>query len=501
MKKFSEQTIIQSITDALQFIAMYHPPDFVKAMAEAYEKETSAPAKNAMAQILRNSKMSAIGRRAVCQDTGIVVVFAKIGMQASIDSERDLQSIVDDAVRAAYTSEINPLRASIVANPVGERKNTRDNTPAVLHTQLVAGDNIEIFVAAKGGGSENKSKFAVLNPSDSVVDWVLEQLPKMGAGWCPPGIIGLGIGGSAEKAMVMAKESLLDPINMPELLAGSPQNREDEIRLELYNKINALGIGAQGLGGLTTVLDVKVKTAPTHAASLPVALIPNCAATRHAHFALKEDKPYEFKAPDLSLWPEVENDVTSSIKRVEIDSLTKADLAEFKVGDTLLLSGKVLTARDAAHKRIISMLEKGEPLPNGLSLDNRLVYYVGPVKARGDETVGPAGPTTANRMDKFTPFLLENTSMLGMIGKAERGPETVKSIKENKGIYFIAVGGAAYLISRSISASKVIAFEELGMEAVHEMEIKDFPVTVAVDSEGSSIHEQGPKKYRQPALV
>ena len=403
MKQFSEQTLVQSIQDALQYIAMYHPPDFVKSMAAAYEKEKSQAAKNAIGQILVSSKMAAVGKRAVCQDTGIVVIFFKIGMGATINSDKPLQEIVNQAVRQAYLSNENPLRASIVANPMTERKNTGDNTPAVIHTEMVAGDSIEIFVAAKGGGSENKSKFAVLNPSDSVIDWVLEQLPKMGAGWCPPGIIGIGVGGSAEKAMVMAKASLLDEIDMPEVIRKGPSTREEEIRLELYNKINDLGIGAQGLGGLTTVLDVKLKTFPTHAASLPVALIPNCAATRHVHFKLTEDKPVELTAPDLSLWPDLPVDPTANIKRLDVSHLTKEDVKDLKAGDQLLLSGTILTGRDAAHKRILEYMNRGEALPNGISLDNRILYYVGPVKARAGEVVGPAGPTTATRMDKFTP--------------------------------------------------------------------------------------------------
>ena len=492
MTVIRQQDFIDSIEDALQFISYYHPLDYVKAVEEAYNKEQSQAAKDAMAQILINSRMSAEGHRPLCQDTGIVTCFVKIGMQVQWDKhDLTVQQMVDEGTRRAYTNPDNPLRASIVADPAGARKNTKDNTPAVVHIDMVPGDKIEVMIAAKGGGSENKSKMAMLNPSDDIAEWVVKTLPTMGAGWCPPGMIGLGIGGTAEKAAVLAKESLMDPVDIQELIARGPQTTEEKLRVDIYDKVNKLGIGAQGLGGLTTVVDVKIKSVPTHAASKPVVLIPNCAATRHAHFYLDGSGPAELKPPKLEDWPEVTWEVAEGTRRVNMDGLTKADIQDWKVGETILLSGKMLTGRDAAHKRIQTMLDSGEGLPEGVDLTNRFIYYVGPVDAVGNEVVGPAGPTTATRMDKFTDMMLEQTGLIGMIGKAERGPAAVESIAKHNAVYLMAVGGAAYLVSKAIKKSRVVAFEDLGMEAIYEFEVEDMPVTVAVDSTGANAHQTG----------
>ncbi|THB72551.1 MAG: fumarate hydratase [Gammaproteobacteria bacterium] len=497
MTIITEQDFIKSIENALQHIANYHPLDFVQALKRAYDKEQSQPAKDAIAQILENSKMCATDKRPICQDTGIVTVFLKIGVDAKLDTNRDIEELVNDAVRNAYGYEENVLRKSVVDHPATARNNTKDNTPAIVYQQLVQGDTIDVKVAAKGGGSENKAKFVVLNPSDSVVDWVVNTIPTLGAGWCPPGIIGIGIGGTPEKAMLMAKESLLDYIDIEKLEGKQDLDETEQMRLELFEKINQQGIGAQGLGGQTTVLDVKIKQFPTHAASLPVAMIPNCAATRHIHFKLDGAGVVEFPVPDLSQWPTIEESAESANGRpVNVDEISKEDIAAWKVGETLLLSGKILTGRDAAHKRIADIMQLGESLPNGLSFENRFIYYVGPVDPVAGEVVGPAGPTTATRMDKFTEKMLTNTGLIGMIGKAERGPATIESIKNHQAVYLSAVGGAAYLIAKSIVGSRVVAFEDLGMEAVYEFEIKDMPVTVAVDSQGNSIHEIGPKKWK-----
>ncbi len=496
MTVIKQQDLIDSIADGLQYISFYHPPDFVRAMAAAYEREQSLAAKDAMAQILTNSRMAAEGHRPMCQDTGIVVVFLKVGMNVRWDTDQSLEDMVNEGVRRAYNDPDNPLRASIVSDPLGIRKNTGDNTPAVIHTELVPGNELEVTVAAKGGGSENKSKFAILNPSDDLVEWVVKTVPTMGAGWCPPGILGLGIGGTAEKAMVLAKESLMEPINIQELIARGPENRIEELRLEIYDKVNALGIGAQGLGGLTTVLDVKILDYPTHAASLPVAMIPNCAATRHVHFVLDGSGSVQLEPPRLEDWPDITWQAGENARRVDLDNVTAADVQTWRPGENLLLSGKLLTGRDAAHKRIATLFAEGKPLPKGVDFRNRFIYYVGPVDAVGGEVVGPAGPTTATRMDKFTDMMLENTGLLGMIGKAERGPATVESIKKHKAVYLIAIGGAAYLVSKAIRSSKLRAFEELGMEAIYEFEVKDMPVTVAVDSKGESVHTTGPAEWR-----
>ncbi len=495
MTKIKRQDFVDSIADALQYISAYHPVDFIRAMSEAYEREVNPAAKNAIAQILTSSRMAALAKRPVCQDTGIVVVFLKIGMQVQWDSDEGIQAMVDAAVRQAYTDEHNPLRASVVSDPAGGRKNTRDNTPAVVHMEVVPGDSVDVVVAAKGGGSENKAKFAILNPSDDLVAWVLRQVEGMGAGWCPPGILGVGIGGTPEKALVLAKQSLMAPLDMPALRERGASNRAEELRLELFDKINALGIGAQGLGGITTVLDVKVLDYPTHAASLPVALIPNCAATRHAHFTLDGSGPVHLVPPSLEDWPEDILATGEDTRRVDLDTVTAAEIRAWKAGETLLLSGKMLTGRDAAHKRIQDMLARGEPLP--VDFHGRFIYYVGPVDAVGDEVVGPAGPTTATRMDKFTDMMLgEQVGVIGMIGKAERGPATIDSIKRHKAVYLIATGGAAYLVSKAIRAARVIAFDDMGMEAIHEFELQDMPVTVAVDSKGNSIHTSGPAEWR-----
>lgn len=497
MTVIRQQDFIDSIEDALQFISYYHPLDYVKAVEKAYEKEESQAAKDAMAQILINSRMSAEGKRPLCQDTGIVTCFVKIGMDVQWDkTDLTVQEMVDEGTRKAYLNPDNPLRASIVADPAGARKNTKDNTPAVVHIDTVHGDKIEVMIAAKGGGSENKSKVVMLNPSDSIADWVVKTLPTMGAGWCPPGMLGIGIGGTAEKAAVLAKESLMDPVDIQELMDRGAETTEEKLRLEIFDKVNKLGIGAQGLGGLTTVVDIKIKSQPTHAASKPVAMIPNCAATRHAHFYLDGSGPAELKAPKLEDWPNVTWEVGEGTRRVNLDELTKADIQDWKMGETLLLSGKLLTGRDAAHKRIQTMMENGEGLPDGVDLTNKFIYYVGPVDAVGDEAVGPAGPTTATRMDKFTDMMLEKTGLIGMIGKAERGPATVDSIANHKAVYLMAVGGAAYLVSKAIKKAKVVAFEDLGMEAIYEFEVEDMPVTVAVDSSGDNAHVTGPAIWK-----
>ncbi|MBC7718033.1 MAG: fumarate hydratase [Pseudorhodobacter sp.] len=490
-----QDDLIDSVAAALQYISYYHPADFIAHLARAYEGEQSPAAKDAIAQILTNSKMCAEGRRPICQDTGIVNVFLKIGMEVRWSQfTGSIEDAVNEGVRRAYNNADNPLRASIVADPHFERKNTKDNTPAVVHMTVVPGNTVDVQVAAKGGGSENKSKFVMLNPSDSLVDWVMKTVPTMGAGWCPPGMLGIGIGGTAEKSMLMAKESLMDTIDMFELKARGPKNKLEELRIELCDKINALGIGAQGLGGLTTVLDVKIATYATHAASKPVAMIPNCAATRHAHFVLDGSGPAFMTPPSLDLWPDVQwtPDYVKS-KKVNLDTLTKAEVASWKPGDTLLLSGKMLTGRDAAHKRIQDMLAKGEKLP--VDFTNRVIYYVGPVDPVRDEVVGPAGPTTATRMDKFTEMMLAQTGLIGMIGKAERGPTGIDAIKKHKSAYLMAVGGAAYLVSKAIRHAEVVGFADLGMEAIYEFEIADMPVTVAVDSVGVSVHNTGPQVW------
>jgi fumarate hydratase class I len=496
MTTIHEKDFIQSIADAFQFISYYHPVDYIKALGKAYEREESPAAKDAMAQILVNSRMSAEGHRPICQDTGIAVVFLKIGMNVRWNTQNSLTEMVNEGVRQAYMQPDNVLRASVLADPAGTRKNTKDNTPAVIHTEVVPGDTVEVTVAAKGGGSENKSKFIMLNPSDSLVDWVIKTVPQMGAGWCPPGILGMGIGGTAEKAMLLAKESLMAPIDIHELQARGASNRIEELRLELYEKVNALGIGAQGLGGLTTVLDVKILDYPTHAASLPVAMIPNCAATRHAHFVLDGSGIAQLTPPSLDDWPDVTWEVGAQTRRVNLDTVTQEEIAQWQPGESILLSGKMLTGRDAAHKRIADLFAQGKPLPDGLDFKNRFIYYVGPVDAVRDEVVGPAGPTTATRMDKFTDMMLEKTGIIGMIGKSERGPQGIEAIKKHKAVYLMAVGGAAYLVSKAIRASRVIAFADLGMEAVHEFEVQDMPVTVAVDARGESVHQTGPTEWR-----
>ena len=494
MTVIKEEDLIESIADAVQFISYYHPADYIAHLARAYEREQSPAAKDAMAQILTNSKLCAEGRRPICQDTGIVNVFLKIGMDVKFDTKLDLQALCDEGVRRGYLNPDNPLRASVLDDPLFTRKNTRDNTPCVLSVELVPGNTVDVQVAAKGGGSENKSKFVMLNPSDSLVDWVLKTLPTMGAGWCPPGMLGIGVGGTAEKAMLMAKQSLMEDIDMYELLQRGPSNKLEELRIELYEKVNALGIGAQGLGGLTTVLDVKIKTFPSHAASKPVAMIPNCAATRHVHFVLDGSGPVELKRPSLSDWPDVNwaPDYKAS-KQVDLNNLTKEEVASWGPGQTLLLSGKMLTGRDAAHKRIHEMLANGEPLP--VDFKNRVIYYVGPVDPVRDEVVGPAGPTTSTRMDKFTDMMLEQTGLIAMVGKAERGPVAIESIKKHQSAYLMAVGGAAYLVSKAIRGAKVVAFEDLGMEAIYEFDVVDMPVTVAVDAQGTSVHDTGPKEW------
>jgi len=491
-----QEDLIQSVADALQYISYYHPADYIRNLALAYEREQSPAARDAMAQILINSRMCAEGHRPLCQDTGIVTVFCKVGMNVRWDAKLGLEDMINEGVRRAYMHPDNKLRASIVADPAGKRLNTKDNTPAVIHVELVPGDELEITVAAKGGGSENKSKFVMLNPSDSIVDWVLNTVPLMGAGWCPPGMLGIGIGGTAEKAMLLAKQSLMDPIDIQEVIARGAQNATEELRIELYEKVNALGIGAQGLGGLTTVLDVKILDYPTHAASKPVAMIPNCAATRHAHFVLDGSGIAQLPVPKLEDWPAITWSAGASARRVNLDTVTAADIRTWKPGETLLLSGSMLTGRDAAHKRIQDIFARGESLPPGVDFKGRFIYYVGPVDPVRDEAVGPAGPTTATRMDKFTDMMLEKTGLLGMIGKAERGPIAIDSIKRHQAVYLMAVGGAAYLVSKAIREARVVAFEDLGMEAVYEFVVEDMPVTVAVDAEGTSVHKTGPEEWR-----
>lgn len=490
-----QDDFIQSIADALQYISYYHPRDFIDALYAAYQKEQSTAAKDAMAQILINSRMCAEGRRPICQDTGIVTVFLKIGMDVRWDAEIGVAEMVNEGVRRAYLYPDNVLRASILADPAGKRINTKDNTPAVIHMELVPGDKVAVEIAAKGGGSEAKSKFIMLNPADSIVDWVIKTVPSMGAGWCPPGILGIGIGGTAEKAMILAKQACMGDIDIQDLVARGPSNALEELRLELYEKVNALGIGAQGLGGLTTVLDVKILDYPTHAANKPVAMIPNCAATRHAHFVLDGSGPALFTPPKLEDWPLI-TQAAGTARRVNIDTLNKQDIADWKPGETLLLSGTMLTGRDAAHKRIVDLLAKGEPLPDGVDFNNKFIYYVGPVDPVRDEVVGPAGPTTATRMDSFTETVLEKTGLIGMIGKSERGPSAVAAIKKHRAVYLIAVGGAAYLVSKAIRQARIVAFPELGMEAIHEFVVEDMPVTVAVDSRGESIHDTAPKLWQ-----
>ena len=506
MTHIREQDFVRSIQDALQYISYYHPPDFLHAMHRAYEAEQAPAARDAIAQILVNSRLCAEGHRPICQDTGIVTVFLKIGMEVHWEAQSSVADMVNEGVRRAYLDPDNPLRASIVADPAGRRANTGDNTPAVIHTELVPGDKVEVTLAAKGGGSENKARFAVLNPSDDLVEWVLGQVPGMGAGWCPPGMLGIGIGGTAEKAMLLAKEALMEPIDIQELKARGPNGTLERLRLELHDKVNALGIGAQGLGGLTTVLDVKIRDYPTHAASKPVALIPNCAATRHVHFQLDGSGPARLDPPRLADWPRLDWEPGAGARRVNLDQLDRTSLQDWQPGETLLLSGRLLTGRDAAHKRILDLLARGEPLPAGLDFRNRFIYYVGPVDPVRDEAVGPAGPTTATRMDKFTAPLLEQTGLIGMIGKAERGPAAIEAIRAHQAVYLIATGGAAYLVSRAIRAARVVAFPELGMEAIYEFEVEDMPVTVAVDTRGISVHTTGPRAWRQhiaalPGLV
>src|SRR5438874_1060445 len=497
MNTIKREDLVQSVADALQFISYYHPVDYIRALGRAYEREQSAAAKDAIAQILTNSRMCAEGHRPICQDTGIVNVFLKVGMNVRFDFE-DLEAAVNEGVRNAYMNPDNKLRASVLDESDFGRKNTKDNTPAVINVQLVPGDKVTVDVAAKGGGSEAKSKFAMLNPSDSIVEWVLKTVPTMGAGWCPPGMLGIGVGGTAEKAMLMAKESLMEPIDIAELKARGPQNKTEELRIELYDKVNALGIGAQGLGGLSTVLDVKIRTYPTHAANQPVALIPNCAATRHAHFVLDGSGPAEFEAPSLSDWPAVTWTSDAKSRRVELDTLTRAEVASWRPGERLLLSGKLLTGRDAAHQRIQDMLARGEKLP--VDFTNRVIYYVGPVDPVRDEVVGPAGPTTSTRMDKFTEMMLAKTGLVAMIGKAERGPVAIESIRKHKAAYLMAVGGAAYLVAKAIRKSRVLAFADLGMEAIYEFEVRDMPVTVAVDANGTSVHTTGPAEWSKKII-
>jgi len=494
MTVIQDRDVVESVADALQFISYYHPQDFVQAVHRAYEMEQSQAAKDALAQILINSRMCAMGKRPICQDTGIVTVFVDIGMEVRWETSQPLEDLINEGVRRAYLHPDNKLRASILDDPAGARKNTKDNTPAVIHTRMVAGNTVDFRVAAKGGGSENKSKLAMLNPSDSIVDWVVKTVPTMGAGWCPPGMLGIGIGGTAEKAMVMAKESLMDPVDIHELRERGPSSKAEELRLEIMDAVNKLGIGAQGLGGLTTVLDVKIMDYPTHAASLPVAMIPNCAATRHAHFELKGDGPVYQEAPSLEAWPEVTWEPGESVRRVDLDTVTREETLTWQPGDTLLLSGTMYTGRDAAHKRMTQMIADGEELP--VNLQGKFIYYVGPVDPVRDEVVGPAGPTTSTRMDKFTDNILENTGLLGMIGKAERGPVAIEAIRKHKAVYLMAVGGAAYLVSKAITDAEVVAFEDLGMEAIYAFTVKDMPVSVAVDAEGTSVHITGPKVWQ-----
>lgn len=498
MTTIRQSDFITSVADALQFISYYHPVDYIEALGDAYAAEQSPAAKDAIAQILTNSRMCAEGHRPICQDTGIVVAFVRVGMNVEWGgATMSINDMVNEGVRRAYLDPDNTLRASIVADPAGSRRNTKDNTPAVVHVDIVPGDTVDVKIAAKGGGSENKARFAMLNPSDSIVDWVLKTVPGMGAGWCPPGMLGIGIGGSAEKAMVLAKEALMEPIDMHELKRRGPRNPLEELRIELHDKVNALGIGAQGLGGLSTVLDVKILDYPTHAASKPVGMIPNCAATRHAHFTLDGSGAAKLEPPDLARWPDVRWTPSAAAKRVAVDTLTGAEVATWKAGERLLLTGKILTGRDAAHKRIADLFAKGEPLPPGVDFRNRIIYYVGPVDPVRDEVVGPAGPTTSTRMDKFTEMMLARTGLVAMIGKAERGPVAVEAIRRHRAAYLMAVGGAAYLVSKAIMSSRVVAFADLGMEAIYEFDVKDMPVTVAVDATGTSVHQSGPREWQQ----
>ena len=493
MVTIKQEDFISSVADAFQYISYYHPVDYIKALHEAYVREESPAAKDAMAQILINSRMAAEGHRPICQDTGICIAFVRVGMDVRFEGPLTPEQMVNEGVRRAYTDVNNPLRGSMLTDPDGARKNTTDNTPGVTHIEIVPGDKVDVIVAAKGGGSENKSKFAMLLPSDSIVDWVLSMVPTMGADWCPPGLLSLGIGGSPEKAMLMAKWGMMEPFNMHQLQARGASNRAEELRLEIFEKVNALGIGAQGLGGLSTVLDVKVSDYPTHAASKPVALLPNCAATRHVHFTLDGNGPAVLTPPSLEDWPKLALDFKSS-RRVNVDALTKAEIATWKSGETLLLTGKILTGRDAAHKRFTDMIAKGETLP--VDFTNRFIYYVGPVNAVREEVVGPAGPTTSSRMDRFTETMLAKTGLIGMIGKSERGVTGLEAIKKHRAVYCIAVGGAAYLVSKAIRGARVVAFADLGMEAIHEFEVVDMPVTVAVDSNGNSVHKTGPAEWR-----
>ncbi len=496
MTVIKQEHLVQSVADALQYISYYHPPDFVRALAAAWDKEESPAAKDAMTQILVNSKMCAEGRRPICQDTGIVNVFMSVGQDVTFDGEMPVVDMVNEGVRRAYRFPDNVLRASVLEDPAGKRRNTGDNTPAVVHVELVPGDAVEVFVAAKGGGSEAKTKFAMLNPADSIVDWVVRTVPTMGAGWCPPGMLGIGIGGTAEKAMLMAKRALMDPIDIHELRERGPASRLEELRLEIFDKVNALGIGAQGLGGLTTVLDVKLLDYPTHAANLPVAMIPNCAATRHAHFKLDGSGVAELPVPRKEDWPDIVYSASDDARRVNLDTVTAAEVADWKPGETLLISGRMLTGRDAAHKRIRDLFEAGQCLPEGVDLEGRFIYYVGPVDPVGSEVVGPAGPTTATRMDGFTEMMLSKTGLLGMIGKAERGPAAIESIRKHGAVYLMAVGGAAFLVSKAIRNARMVAFEDLGMEAIREFEVEDMPVTVAVDVNGESVHTSGPREWQ-----
>jgi len=494
MSSISQNDVVQSVADALQYVSYYHPSDFIQAMHAAYLREQSPAARDAIAQILINSRMCATGHRPLCQDTGIVTVFVKIGMGVKWeDPTMSLDEMINEGVRRAYSHPDNVLRASIVSDPAGKRPNTKDNTPAIIHYSVVPGTELSIDIAAKGGGSENKAKMVMLNPSDSIVDWVMKVVPTMGAGWCPPGMLGIGIGGTAEKAAVMAKESLMDSIDIHELIERGPSNRVEELRIELYRKVNQLGIGAQGLGGLTTVLDVKIKDYPTHAASLPICIIPNCAATRHVHLTLDGSGPVVLDTPNLDDYPDIAWETGEGVRRVNLDTVTPEEVRTWKPGETILLSGKLLTGRDAAHKRMVEMLDRGESLP--VDLKGRFIYYVGPVDPVRDEVVGPAGPTTSTRMDKFTPRVLAETGLLGMIGKSERGPIAIEAIKEHGSVYLMAVGGAAYLVSQAITKSRVVAFEDLGMEAIYEFELKDMPTTVAVDALGESVHDTGPQQW------
>ncbi len=495
MTIIKQEDFIQSIADALQYISYYHPADYIQALGEAYQQEESPAAKDAIAQILTNSRMCAEGKRPLCQDTGIVVAFVKVGMNVHFEGDLTLEQMVNEGVSRAYLLPENKLRPSIVTDPAGKRANTKDNTPAVVHVFLVAGDKVEVSIAAKGGGSENKAKLAMLNPNDSIVDWIVETVPTMGAGWCPPGMLGIGIGGSAEKAMLLAKESLMAPIDMHALKIRGASNRIEELRLEIFDKVNNLGIGAQGLGGLATVLDVKILDYPTHAASLPVAIIPNCAATRHVHFELDGSGAAVLEAPNLNDWPDVNWAPSEQSLRVNLEAVSKQEIQAWQPGQTLLLSGKLLTGRDAAHNRMAAMLQQGEKLP--VDLNGRFIYYVGPVDAVGDEAVGPAGPTTATRMDDYTDVMLSQTGLLGMIGKAERGEDAVASIAKYQAVYLTAVGGAAYLVSKAIKKAQVLAFADLGMEAIYEFTVQDMPVTVAVDSRGVSVHTLGPAEWKR----